>query len=166
MSNLNLKGLTVRQLQFYAAVCLKTYCIDRGISHSSIDALICHQVSLATAKSLPDWEQSGSRLELGGGDPVPDEIMAPIPADDRRLFYELVDCSVEVGIVDMYGASTDQPSRFAARCIAILDELGIDRPAIGPIRRLAAGHKTDSWGPASTPNDVAGVIREYGFELR
>lgn len=163
MSSLKLKSLTVRQLQFYAAVCLKKYCIDRGISHSSIDALICHQICLTTAKSLPDWEQSGSRLELGGGDPIPDHIMDVVPADDRRLFYELVDCSVEVGIVDMYGTSTDQPARFATRCIAILEELGIDRPAIEPIRRLSTGYKADSWGPASTPNDVDSVIREYGL---
>ena len=161
MSTPKLQNLTVRQLQIYAAVCLWKYCNEREISHSSIQELFSHLFNISTVESLPDWEQSGLSLEIiGRGDPIPDYIMAVIPEDDRRPFSELVECCIEVGIVDMYGAITDQPASFTSRCLAILKEQNVSKPDIEPV--LSLGGIGRGWGHAYQSDEVERVLREYG----
>ena len=135
----DLKNLSIRQLQLYAAVCLWSYCNVRGISHVAIDELVCHLVRLSTIENLPDWEQCGSTLEITGrGDPLPESFLAVIPHVDRRSISQLIECCVEVGIVDMYGDATDQPVKFVGQCLAILKKSRVDEPPIEPVAKSAS----------------------------
>ena len=157
-------GMTNRQLQIYAAVCVWEYCNSLRISHESIGELLRHLVGLASAEYLPDWEQNGCGLAITGrGDPIPEDVMALVPVDSQRSFFELIEAAVEVGIVDMYGATTYQPARFVGRCIAILEEAGLKPPMLGPVRRL--GGNGDGWGTALRPDQVEQVLREYGMTI-
>ena len=162
MSIVALHRMNIRQLQLCAAVCLWKYCNVRQISHGAIDELIRHLVSIATAECLPDWEQDGGGLEITGrGDPIGDHIMAVVPEEDRQLIFELIECCVEVGLVDMYGATTGQPASFAARCLAIIETRGIGYPDPDPI--LDLGGTGDEWGAAYRGEDVERALRAYGM---
>ena len=157
-------GMTNRQLQIYAAVCVWEYCNSLRISHESIGELLRHLVGLASAENLPDWEQNGCGLAITGrGDPIPEDVMAMVPVDCERSFLEMIEFSVEVGIVDMYGATTYEPERFVGRCIAILEEAGLKPPLLGPVRRL--GGSGGRWGPALRPDQVERVLHEYGMTI-
>lgn len=164
MTAFDLNKLSIRQLQLYAAVCLRIYCNSRGISHAAIDELISHLFDLSIAKSLPDWEQRGLKLEIiGRGEPIPESVMAIVPDSDRRSFSELVEYSVEVGIVDIYGATTELPYKFACECLSILEGTGISKPSLEPVCRL--GVEEDEWGDAYRSDEIDQVLQEYGITV-
>ena len=102
--------LSTRELQVYAALCLTRFCAARAISHPNIDELVAHLASILTAVDLPAWEQRGAGLALSGrGDPLPAQLEARIPAPIREPFRRLVHSAVEVGLANMYSASTETP---------------------------------------------------------
>jgi len=76
---------------------------------------------MMSAQNLPEWEQRGSALDITGrGDPLPDSVAKIIPSASLDTFIELVECCMEIGIIDMYGASTEQPLTFLGKCIDFL----------------------------------------------
>ncbi|VWB04938.1 hypothetical protein BLA23254_00027 [Burkholderia lata] len=118
-------------MQVYAASCLRRYCDANGISHAAIDALLAHLDAIASAGSLSEWERKGALLELNGrGDPVPAGVESALPDGELQRFMTLVEAVVEVGIVDLYGARTDQPLAFLRKAIAVLEQGGISLPPL------------------------------------
>lgn len=155
--------VSVRQLQAYSAICLWQYCHEKGIHHQKITALIRHLASIATTKSLPSWEQAGAMMALPGrGDPVPRDVAESIRAESLRLFCDLVESCVEVGIVDMFGGQTSEPRRFAAHCVAILEAEGVAPPKLNPI---AAWQHDDHWGCEIDDTKLRATLSEYGFNV-
>lgn len=121
-------------------------------------------VGMSTAKSLPDWEQRGLETEIiGRGESIPELIMAVVPVSDRKSFSELVEYSVEVGIVDMYGATTQLPFKFVCECLSILEKGGIEKPSPEPVFRL--GIEEGGWGGAYRSEEIDQVLREYGITV-
>ena len=120
---------TIRQLQFNGGVCVALFCKHFGIKHPFIDKFIVHQLNLLCAKNLPEWEGRGCRLNLSGlGDPLPKEIVTLLNGRNREPFKLLIEVSAEIGLIDMYGRESDQPSRFFKRCCDILTEQEIHLP--------------------------------------
>ncbi|MFJ4143259.1 hypothetical protein [Pseudomonas sp. NPDC089734] len=126
-----LSKLSARDLQLYASKCLQTYCNAKLIRHESIDELIAHLVSHPESGNLGEWERNGALLALNGrGDEMPPDLAASIPVQDIEEFSYLVDCVVEVGIVDMYGAPTDLPLGFVDKAVSVLSKNNIELPAL------------------------------------
>ncbi|WP_157654507.1 hypothetical protein [Burkholderia ubonensis] len=117
--------------QLYASLCLRRYCESKGISHPAIDALLDHLNSMASSRSLAEWDSQGALLDLNGrGDPIPDGIKDMLSSDDLIEFSNLVDSVVEVGIIDLYGEKTDLPLRFLDKVMCILERNDIYIPEL------------------------------------
>ena len=112
----------IRQRQLYAASCLQAFCQAQALSHPAIAQLLSHLYAIEHATSLPAWESEGAGLALNGrGDPPPAELARWLADQDLRdSFLQLVDCVVEVGLADLYGADTAMPAGFIQRIEAIL----------------------------------------------
>ncbi len=137
MKNDGLDDLNNRQLQCYAAMCMRAYCEAKGITHPAIDELFSHLVDVLSTDNLPDWETTGAGLTAPGrGNPIPNSVSDAVPADCREEFGRLVDDCVEVGIVDMYCADSDYPVDFARNCRGILRKQGVPTPSLTFIRGL------------------------------
>jgi hypothetical protein len=120
------ENLTSRELQVLAALCLSKFCKHFGIDHEALSSLISHECSILIAKDLSSWDAAGANLYLPGrGDPVPADILHLVPDLIKKDFTELVECSVEVGIIDLYGADTKMPRDFLLRCTHILNRNNI-----------------------------------------
>lgn len=153
----------IRQMQAYAALCLWQFCTCLGIRHNSINELVIHLLNMLSAQSLPDWEQRGSSLDITGrGDPLPEYVLEIIPTTSLDNFNELVESCVEVGIVDMYGASTDQPPKFLKNCIEILRRANIEFPSPELLSKYGRG--SDPWGDAIDEDELRDILDAYGIK--
>ncbi|MDX5405749.1 MAG: hypothetical protein LPK11_01740 [Chromatiaceae bacterium] len=156
--------LNVRQMQAYAAICLLIFCNHIRVTNSAITELIKHLLAMSTAKSLPDWEQAGTGIAITGrGDPVPAEVDEAIPENYKDTFNTLVECCVEVGIVDMYGASTEQPKMFLEKCIGVVHNLGLELPPIEVLDNLGKGE--DAWGEPVSESELSDLLERIGLKL-
>ncbi|MCL6360956.1 hypothetical protein EXT49_13110 [Pectobacterium polaris] len=123
--------LSPRELQRYASACLQAYCHAKLIQHPAIDALIAHLNRYPESGSLVEWERKGALLPLNGrGDEMPQDLTLSISPQDIEAFSYLVDTTVEVGIVDMYGTPTTLPVEFIGKIAIILSQNHIDLPEL------------------------------------
>ena len=153
-----------RQKQVYAAICLWVFCVQLSVQHDSIAKLFAHLVSMLTANSLPDWEQEGLELDIiGRGDPLPNDVEAVVPQEHLEAFNSLVESCIEVGIVDMYGESTEQPGIYLERCIDVLKLSGINAPNPRILAKYKIGN--DSWGEAISEPELNRALNAYGVIL-
>ena len=154
----------IRQMQAYAAACLVVFCNHAGIKHDSVNQLIRHLLAMLTAISLPDWEQEGTKLDLTGrGDPLPTGIEETLKEEHREVFNSLVESCVEVGIVDMYLAGSDQPGYFLDKCVKIIRQFGLELPPVESLKRLRKGE--GPWGEAIDEAELKEFLDEIGFHL-
>lgn len=151
----------VRQMQAYAAICLWAFCRYYGIRHNSIELLIKHLMSILTTSNLPDWERKGSELAVTGrGDPLPIDVQEAVRQDNIELFNSLVETCVEVGIVDMYGGTTEQPKMFLDRCMTYIQRSGVELPSADYLSKFRRGD--DSWGAAIEESELSDIMNAYG----
>lgn len=156
--------LTTRKKQAFAALCLAKYCTIRKIYHHSISELIEHLLSILICHSLSNWEDKGTSLEITGrGDPLPDSLIRMIPDNNLGTFNRLVECVVEVGIVDMYGANTDEPLRFLQECIKILENDGILPPDLEDIivTQQKENQQENAWGAPISKLEYEQILQKY-----
>lgn len=126
-----LAKLSPAALQRYASRLLKTYCEAKSIRHSAIEKLIAHLDDFPECGGLTDWEREGATLPLNGrGDDMPPDLFQSISSQDIDDFRVIVDCAVEVGLVDMYAARTEFPIRLIERISSIFFESSIDLPKL------------------------------------
>lgn len=157
-------NFTIRQMQAYAAICLWSFCNHLGIRHDSVEELLTHLVGMLAAQSLPDWEQVGAGIAITGrGDPLPSEVEKAIPAEKLDIFNSLVECCVEVGIVDMYGDATEQPTEFLKKCINILKDSGVELPPVENLTKYDVG--ADTWGEAMNQSQYNNILASYGLDF-
>ncbi|MFK7089517.1 hypothetical protein AAFM71_11960 [Chromobacterium violaceum] len=124
-----IKNLTSKKKQLYAAKCLSIFCQENSLQHPSIDLLIAHLNSIENVQNIAQWEHEGALLPLNGrGDPIPEELEALLSKNIKSDFLHLVDYTVEVGIVDLYGALSDLPIQFIEKIIIILEKHNITLP--------------------------------------
>ena len=153
-----------RQLQVYAGLCLWQFCIHSEIKHPLIDQLILHLMKIITASDLPRWEQDGASLDITGrGDPLPEEVSSLITTDNLQVFNALVENCVEVGIVDMYGVSTDQPAKFLQRAMDILASSNVPLPSPTILSKYKTGE--DAWGEPVSDIELEEIFDAYGVSL-
>lgn len=127
--NMDLTQLSTQEMQIYAAKCLDNYCLHYNIEDDSIDYLIEHLYAMKEFDNLTRWEGIGAKLELSGrGDPLPHQLILKIPKSLITEFQKLVDFTVEVGLIDIYGSDTDKPALYLNKCIDILISNNIDLP--------------------------------------
>jgi len=128
---MNLKELNTRQLQVYGAICLWKFCDIFNIHHKDIDILIKHLMSICIVDDLSTWEENGTIINITGrGDALPNDIVSIIPKNLLKGFTRLIEYSIEIGIVDMYGDNTELPLIFLKKCTDILSEHNIMTPDI------------------------------------
>jgi len=133
--------------QVIGAVCLSCFCERFGIAHPDIDSLIAHLWAFARIAS-PDefvaWDRALGRNALHGlGDPVPDEVLAVVPAELQEDFGALVESVVEIGMYDAYGANTDGPRDFLMLAIRLCEGHNVPVPNLEPFLRSP---QTSRWG--------------------
>ncbi|MGC5702493.1 hypothetical protein J4P02_20030 [Pseudomonas sp. NFXW11] len=122
---------STRDLQLYAAACLEAYCAGKGIRHPAVADLIRHLKDYPQQGGLPAWDRAGALLALNGrGDDWPQDLVALISPDDIEAFSTLVESAVEVGIVDLYGGSTDGPLIFVRKITGMLRGNLIELPRL------------------------------------
>ena len=159
------KNLSTRQLQAYAALCLKNYCESLNISHLEIDKLVAHLFGILVSDDLPAWEHVGACLVIAGrGDPVPEEVERIVPMQNLEDFRKLVEYCIEVGIVDMYGASTALPLEFLEKCLAILDKSETKLPSINELTQL--GKTGDVWAEPLNTSEYQHLAEHYQIGLQ
>jgi hypothetical protein len=157
-------NFNIRQMQAYAAICLWLFCNHLGIRHDSIKELLAHLMGILTVQSLPDWEQTGAGLAITGrGDPLPAGVEEAIPAGKLDAFNSLVECCVEVGIVDIYGDVTEQPKEFLEKCTKILKDSGAALPSVENLSKYDVG--ADTWGEAINQSQYDDILASYGVDL-
>jgi hypothetical protein len=164
MDDAALDELSTRELQAYGALCLATFCGAAGIRHRAITELIVHFVSLLSADRLPDWEVAGGRLLLAG-DALPSNVVRDVPANLRADFNALVESTIEIGIIDMYGAATQMPRRFALQCREILHKHGYEAPSASGLT-VQTRPLEGSWGRVASDEAsgrvLAACLRQLG----
>ena len=159
-----MRDLTVREMQAFAAICLWKYCRTLGIQHRHIDELFQHLIGILTTEHLTVWNQQGSLLEIAGrGDSLSAEVLSCVPLEHHDSFSRLVEWVVEVGIVDLFGAPTEQPAYFVSMCTKILQDTHVEVPRIDPLLGLPASNLP--WGDAITAHEAAQLLRAYGISL-
>lgn len=122
---------STQQKQLYASACLRRYCEAKKISHHSVDQLLSHLDAVESSKNLSTWDTEGARLDLNGrGDPIPPELEASMPENERQEFLTMVDSTVEVGIIDLYGDETSLPLKFIEKVMHILERSQIPFPPL------------------------------------
>jgi len=162
--NTSYKNLNIRQLQAYAALCLKEYCESLNISHSEIDNLVAHLFGILISDDLPAWEQAGASLAIPGrGDPIPEAIEEAIPTQYLDGFSRLVEYCIEVGIVDMYGAPSALPLEFLEKCLAILNDSQAQPPSGKEINEVR--QRGDVWGEPLGADDYRQLVDHYKIRL-
>ena len=148
------RDLSTREKQAYGAWCLHRFCKAKRIAHRCIDELIEHLLSILIHSPLDGWERKEAGLELcGRGEPLPKALETQLPDDVRADFARLVDFVVDIGVGDMYSASTMQPLNDLLRILAILDDHGVERPdrAVFFKDRTPRGTDTPDWGETYSP---------------
>lgn len=70
--------------------------------------------------------------------------------------HRLLEFAVEVGLVDMYGAHTDDPSMFLEKCAQILRTKGFEPPTLEEVLGEGPRAVQPTWGEASA-TDAAKV---------
>jgi hypothetical protein len=99
-------NLTIRAAQVIAAIYFRNYCHINNISDPSVDEFVNHMFSVATAKSLPDWEQIGTNLELTGrGDPLPQNLKNNLNEQGAKMLDKLSQDVRDIGLSQMYAAT-------------------------------------------------------------
>lgn len=146
-----MEELSVRELQAYGAACLARYCAEKGIHSKHVEWLIDHLLLVLVSTRLPAWETAGTMFELTGrGEPLPPELVELIPEGELSRFERLVSSVVKIGMIDMYGADTDQPLRFARKSRELLESASVDSPSVEdlfPSRQQKVGR---GWGEPVT----------------
>ena len=159
-----LMGDTIRQLQLRGALCLAAFCKHFDLEHAAISDLLKHLLSLLTNGDLPLWEKQGATLALTGrGDPLPAGLNSQIPSGIRDDFVHLVDCTVEIGLVDLFSDTTDQPARFLSKCLAILSRCNVQTPVFGGSTLEQTQHP--SWGEIISQDDLRRMLAPYASLL-
>lgn len=159
-----LRHMSIRKKQAYAALCLASFCAEKQIFHQGIKELIEHLLSILIKENLVKWENEGCSLEIPGrGDPLPDSIKAILSEDIYDVFYLLIECAIEVGIVDMYGALSDEPLSFLLECIKIVQSSGVEIPDINDVfNKKDIENASDSgWGETMSNEEYEKVICIY-----
>lgn len=156
MDDATLEELSTRELQAYGALCLATFCGAAGVSHQALAELIVHLVSLLKAAKLPEWEVAGRRLYLAG-DALPSDVVREVPSKLVADFNALVESAIEIGIVDMYGAPTQMPRRFALQCRDILHKHDYEAPSASDVM-VQTRPLEGPWGNAASDNASARVL--------
>lgn len=120
-AEIKLKKMSIAQRQIFAAECFLKFCSEKRIYHKSIDELVDHLFSIESYNNLVEWERKGADLDLQGrGVEIPKQVLEIIPARDLNSFCELLEYTVELGIVDLYGATTQDSFLFSKKCVSIL----------------------------------------------
>ncbi len=154
------RDLNTRQMQAYVGLCLFRFCIAQSVQDERLEALIDHLLSILVAEDLAHWEQKGTQLPLPGrGDPVPPSIVEQVPSEHAGRFVDLLNSSVEVGIVDMYAKPTDEPAWFTSRCVELLKEADVELPSESPLDRYRAG--SGPWGEPISDSDFKEFLNAY-----
>jgi len=153
-----------RQKQVYAAICLWVFCVQLKIRHDSITKLFSHLVHMLTTNSLPGWEQDGLELDIiGRGEPLPSDVESVVPQDHLEVFNSLVESCVEVGVIDMYGESTEQPGNFLEKCVNVLKLTGVKLPNPEILTKYRVG--SDVWGDAISESELNEALNAYEVKL-
>jgi len=122
--------LTLSQKQVLAAKCLSAFCQHENISHIYIEQFMAYLYAI-DVENLPQWEQEGGELKLNGrGDLLPDEISQLLNARNKPSFVNLLNAVAEVGLADMYGATTNSADLYLEKCFKILKEHSVAIPLI------------------------------------
>ena len=157
-------SFNIRQLQAYAGLCLWQFCNHFDIKHPLINELILHLVRILITSSLPDWEQDGASLAITGrGDSLPVGVLEILAPDNLDIFNSLVENCVEVGIVDMYGAPSDQPMTFLEQSIKILTSSGVKPPPSEMLMKYKRG--LGVWGEPVDESELKEMLDAYGVNL-
>lgn len=110
-----------------------------------IGKLIRHQLNILREEDLTNWDNQGVNISITGrGDELPIDILEIIPEKIKDDFHELIENSVEIGIVDLYGKNTSLPDLFLEKCISILNKhkIELDVPKLFHKRKV----DKNSWG--------------------
>lgn len=101
------RGEGVPANQYYGALCLEAYCQHFGVADTAISELVLHLKAMKTAKNWPEWNGALNELEVAGhGDPLPERVLAQLPADRTAEFEALLERTVLIGCEDFYAADT------------------------------------------------------------
>lgn len=158
-----LEDLSIRELQAMAALCLVQYCRAHRIRHPAIEELVEHLLRMLISNHLPNWEREGACLDLNGrGDPMPRTLEPMLLRDMVNQFDLLAHSVVEVGIVNVYGQTDDQPLRFLEQCLSILEEANVEPPDLEDLFNAENGHpENDRWGRPISSAEYERVRARY-----
>lgn len=159
--NVVFTNFNVRQLQAYAALCLKAFGRSKKIEHPEIDKLVEHLLAVLVSENLPDWEQAGACMAITGrGDPLPQDVSNEVPRNCLTDFVHLLEHCVEVGLADMYAADSERPLEHLRACLTILFDSEIQPPISEVVNydSIDQGH----WGNPISAEEYYRITKTIG----
>jgi hypothetical protein len=155
-----LMSLNVRKMQFYGALCLWRFGKKINFLPDSVMKLVNHLTLILCSTDLPKWEERGRFLRIAGrGDPLLDEVIKQAPENYLSDLSSLVEFSIEIGIVDMYGADTNAPSEFLSKSIDILNKRDIPLPDAKYL--IDIKNNDGHWGGSISESEVKDLMKLY-----
>jgi len=158
---MNLEKFSTRELQVYGSISLYFFCKEKNILNQKIMKFICHHISIIITENLNIWETKGLDLEIiGRGEPIPLNISSNIPSNIIKDFEFLIDTCSEIGLVDMYGACTENPYKFVLECIEVLRRNNIFIPNPYFIHKFSSESVT-GWGNTIEKINLEYILNSY-----
>jgi hypothetical protein len=145
------RGISIRACVVIGAICLERFCRNLAINMEAMRPLL--QVYWAFPSTehitdLDDWRAELKFFWMEDDEEMPPGIIErlnhlgqPIKED----FTSVLNAVAEIGMGDMYGATTDVPWASLIATFAVLERHGIPLPDLEPFR-VSASTQSDPWG--------------------
>ena len=140
-------------MQFYAAICVHRFCRHYEVNDAELNRYIHHLASIMTMKDVVGWADSFDSSDIDKlAVCLPERFSAMMPTATLKDLEALIGYSAEVGLVDMYGAPTNDPQLFLRKCLAILDKHQI---AVPDLQNLNPNREHEEWGGIISKTELA-----------
>jgi hypothetical protein len=162
---MDFKKFSIRDKQVAGAIALLLFCERFKIYHEGLAELINHLFDITIAVHLGKWEQKGLIIEIiGRGEPVADTVLQGLDKFVKDDLSGLIEFVTEIGIADMNGATTNQPSLFLEKALQVLKKNNIE--FILPPEIFVSENNDIAWGQPWSEVRYSALDEIYGELLQ
>jgi len=162
---MDFKKFSIRDKQVAGAIALLLFCERFKIHHEGLAELINHLFDITIAVHLGKWEQKGLIIEIiGRGEPVADTVLQGLDKFVKDDLSGLIEFVTEIGIADMYGATTNQPSLFLEKALQVLKKNNIEFNL--PPEIFVSENNDTAWGQPWSELRYSALDEIYGELLQ
>jgi uncharacterized protein (TIGR02996 family) len=160
--------MCTRSLQIAGALMVERFCQRYEISHPALWAWIDQLWQIGTTNDLPAWHRKDAI------DPLDEGVLCACPAAFKETLRALITVVDEIGITDLYGATTNEPRALARQARQIVELYGIKTTDLTPLswglaNKLGYGDpiastQFDSWRALRKPLTLELAVRDNAID--